>query len=121
MPDPEDDLEGCLSVPGVNFPRGRAWWARVTGTDENGEPVSIEGYGLFARCLQHEVGHLDGFLYTDHLIGRNRKAAKRHIRDVGWGVPGLSWDPMTDPDPFEDEDDDDHDGTDDDEAATFHG
>ena len=68
MPDPEDDLEGCLSLPGVNFPRGRAWWARVTGTDENGEPVSVEGFGLFARCLQHEVGHLDGFVYTE--IGR---------------------------------------------------
>lgn len=115
MPDPEEDLEGCLSVPGVNFPRGRAWWARVTGTDENGEPVSVEGYGLFARCLQHEVGHLDGFLYTDGLIGRNRKAAKRHIRDAGWGVPGLSWDPTTDPDPFADEEDDD------DEATDLHG
>ena len=110
MPDPEDDLEGCLSVPGENFPRGRAWWARVTGTDEHGEPVSVEGYGLFARCLQHEVGHLDGFLYTDGLIGRNRKAAKRAIRDNGWGVPGLSWNPASDPDPFGgDEDDDDED------------
>ncbi|MBB1035854.1 peptide deformylase [Dietzia sp. CQ4] len=120
MPDPEEDLEGCLSVPGVNFPRGRAWWARVTGTDENGEPVSVEGYGLFARCLQHEVGHLDGFLYTDGLIGRNRKAAKRHIRDAGWGVPGLSWDPTTDPDPFADEEDDDVED-DDDEATDLHG
>ncbi|EYT61096.1 peptide deformylase [Dietzia sp. UCD-THP] len=119
MPDPEEDLEGCLSVPGVNFPRGRAWWARVTGTDENGEPVSVEGYGLFARCLQHEVGHLDGYLYTDHLIGRHRKAAKRHIRDAGWGVPGLSWDPTTDPDPFADEDDGD--GWDDDEATAPRG
>lgn len=109
MPDPEEDLEGCLSVPGVNFPRGRAWWARVTGTDENGDPVSIEGYGLFARCLQHEVGHLDGHVYTDHLIGRNRKAAKRHIRDEGWNVPGLSWDPSTDPDPFNDDEDEDDD------------
>lgn len=97
--DGEDD-EACLSVPGESFPTGRADWARVTGTDENGEPVSIEGYGFFARCLQHEVGHLDGFLYTDVLVGRHKKAAKRAIRDNGWGVPGLSWDPATDPDPF---------------------
>ncbi|MBR7518283.1 peptide deformylase, partial [Mycobacterium tuberculosis] len=75
----------------------------------------VEGYGLFARCLQHEVGHLDGVLYTDGLIGRNRKAAKRHIRDAGWGAPGLSWDPTTDPDPFADEEDDD------DEATALHG
>ncbi|WP_333618763.1 peptide deformylase [Dietzia sp.] len=101
MPDPDDDYEGCLSVPGENFPTGRAWWTRVTGLDENGEPVSVEGYGFFARCLQHEVGHLDGFLYTDVLVGRHKKAAKRAIRDNGWGVPGLSWNPETDPDPFE--------------------
>ena len=120
-PDPAAALEGCLSVPGVNFPRGRAWWARVTGTDEHGEPVSVEGYGLFARCLQHEVGHLDGFLYTDGLIGRNKKAAKRHIRDAGWGVPGLSWDPASEPDPFGDEDDDGgDDGNDDDEVIRSH-
>lgn len=100
MPDPDNDYEGCLSVPGENFPTGRAWWARVTGIDENGEDVSVEGYGFFARCLQHEVGHLDGYLYTDVLIGRHKKAAKRAIRDNGWGVPGLSWDPATDPDPF---------------------
>ena len=105
MPDPDDDLEGCLSVPGEHFPRGRAWWARVTGTDEHGDPVSVEGYGFFARCLQHEVGHLDGWLYTDGLIGRYRKQAKRAIRDNGWGVPGLTWDPAHDPDPFVDEDD----------------
>lgn len=103
MPDPDDDYEGCLSVPGENFPTGRAWWARVTGTDENGEPTSVEGYGFFARCLQHEVGHLDGTLYTDVLVGRHKKAAKRAIRDNGWGVPGLSWDPASDPDPFSDD------------------
>lgn len=103
MPDPDNDYEGCLSVPGENFPTGRAWWAKVTGTDEHGEPVEIEGYGFFARCLQHEVGHLDGFLYTDTLIGRHRKAAKRAFRDNGWGVPGLSWNPASDPDPFADD------------------
>ena len=68
--------------------------------DENGEPVSIEGNGFFARMLQHEVGHLDGFLYVDVLIGRNARAAKRAIKANGWGVPGLSWVPGTVPDPF---------------------
>lgn len=100
MPDPEDDLEGCLSVPGENFPTGRADWAKVTGTDENGEPVEIEGHGFFARMLQHEVGHLDGFLYVDVLIGRNARAAKKTIKRAGWGVPGLTWLPGTVEDPF---------------------
>ncbi len=100
MPDPDDDEEGCLSVPGEQFPTGRADWAKVTGTDENGEPVELEGTGFFARMLQHEVGHLDGFLYVDVLIGRNARAAKKAIKRNGWGTPGLSWIPGTVPDPF---------------------
>ncbi len=46
MPDPEDDLEGCLSVPGEHFPAGRASWARVTGVDATGAPIEAEGTGL---------------------------------------------------------------------------
>ncbi|WP_280463966.1 peptide deformylase [Nocardia carnea] len=100
MPDPDDDEEGCLSVPGEQFPTGRADWAKVTGTDEHGEPVEIEGTGFFARMLQHEVGHLDGHLYIDVLIGRHARAAKKSVKRNGWGVPGLNWLPGTDPDPF---------------------
>lgn len=95
MPDPDDDHEGCLSVPDESFPTGRADWARVTGTDLEGEPVDVEGKGLFARCLQHEVDHLDGLVYLDRLIGRNQRAARKMLRHNGWGVPGLSWDPAT--------------------------
>ncbi|MCV7220030.1 peptide deformylase [Mycolicibacterium elephantis] len=100
MPDPDDDDEGCLSVPGESFPTGRADWARVTGLDADGNPVTVEGTGLFARMLQHETGHLDGFLYLDRLIGRHARAAKRAVKAHGWGVPGLSWMPGEDPDPF---------------------
>jgi peptide deformylase len=100
MPDPEDDDEGCLSVPGESFPTGRASWARVTGLDADGTPITLEGTGLFARMLQHEVGHLDGFTYLDRLVGRNARAAKRTVKSQGWGVPGLSWMPGEDPDPF---------------------
>lgn len=100
MPDPEDDDEGCLSVPGEQFPTGRADWARVTGLEADGSPVVVEGTGFFARMLQHEVGHLDGFLYTDMLIGRHARAAKKIIKRSGWGKPGLSWVPGTVEDPF---------------------
>ncbi len=100
MPDPATDDEGCLSVPGESFPTGRAKWARVTGLDADGEPVAIEGTGLFARMLQHETGHLDGFLYLDRLIGRYARSAKRAVKAQGWGVPGLSWLPGEGPDPF---------------------
>jgi peptide deformylase len=100
MPDPDNDEEGCLSVPGEQFPTGRADWARVTGLDADGNPVTLEGTGLFARMLQHETGHLDGFLYLDRLTGRYARAAKRAVKSNGWGVAGLTWMPGKDPDPF---------------------
>ena len=100
MPAADDDEEGCLSVPGENFPTGRADWARVTGLDADGSPVTLEGTDLFARMLQHETGHLDGFLYLDKLVGRHARAAKKAVNRNGWGVPGLSWNPGEDPDPF---------------------
>ena len=101
MPDPEDDDEGCLSVPGESFPTGRAGWARVTGLDAAGKPIILEGTDLFARMLQHETGHLDGYLYLDRLVGRNARSAKRAVKSQGWGVPGLSWMPGEEPDPFD--------------------
>lgn len=100
MPDPDNDDEGCLSVPGESFPTGRASWARVTGLDADGTPITLEGSGLFARMLQHETGHLDGFTYLDRLIGRHARAAKRSVKSNGWGVPGLEWTPGDGPDPF---------------------
>jgi peptide deformylase len=100
MPDPDNDDEGCLSVPGESFPTGRAKWARVTGLDADGNPVTIEGTDLFARMLQHETGHLDGELYLDRLLGRHARSAKRMIKAHSWGVPGLSWTPGEVPDPF---------------------
>ena len=95
MPDPDDDEEGCLSVPDESFPTGRADWARVTGTDLDGEPVEVEGRGFFARCMQHEVDHLDGLIYLDRLVGRNQRAARKMLKRNAWGDPGRSWDPAT--------------------------
>ena len=95
------DDEGCLSLPGLSFPTGRATWAKVTGLNENGEEVSEEGTGFLARCFQHEVGHLDGFVYADVLQGRWKRAGKKAIKREGWtSDAGLTWMPGVDPDPF---------------------
>ena len=59
--------EGCLSVPGPYAELPRAFRARVDGVDVHGDPVSIEATGMAARCLQHEVDHLDGTVYVDRL------------------------------------------------------
>jgi peptide deformylase len=65
--------EGCLSVPGQYAAIGRPDTAAVTGFDVDGKPIRIEGTGQLARCLQHEVDHLDGILYVDRLPARLRK------------------------------------------------
>jgi peptide deformylase len=63
----QTDLEGCLSVKGFYAPTTRADHAVVSGLDRRGRPVRVSGRGFLARALQHELGHLDGRLYLDHL------------------------------------------------------
>ena len=77
----QDGDEGCLSVPGLWFPTRRAWYARVVGEDLDGKEVVVEGTELMARCLQHEMDHLDGMLYLDRLERSVRKKAMRAMRE----------------------------------------
>ncbi|WP_407317415.1 peptide deformylase [Isoptericola halotolerans] len=77
----QDGDEGCLSVPRLYYPTTRAWYARVEGTDLDGNPVVVEGTDLMARCLQHECDHLDGKLYLDRLERGTRKKAMRELRE----------------------------------------
>lgn len=57
--------EGCLSVPGFVGDIVRYKRMVVTGLDRNGNKIRLEGDGLFAQCLQHEIDHLNGTLYID--------------------------------------------------------
>ena len=57
--------EGCLSVPGMVGEIVRYKRVAVSGLDRNGEKIRLEGDGLFAQCLQHEIDHLNGVLYVD--------------------------------------------------------
>ena len=77
----QDGDEGCLSIPGLFAPTVRAMHCVAEGFDVRGEPVRIEGSGLMARCLQHEVDHLDGTVFLDRLTGEARKSALRALRD----------------------------------------
>jgi len=79
-----DQVEGCLSIPGLGFPVRRFRTTKVTGVDVNGDPVTVEGEDMLARCFQHETDHLDGILYTDRLEGEDRKAALRSIRNANY-------------------------------------
>ena len=82
----QDGDEGCLSVPGIWAPTVRAEHAAVEGFDVHGEPLRLEGSGLMARCLQHEVDHLDGKVFLDRLAGDARKQAFRMLRERTTGV-----------------------------------
>lgn len=108
-PDPEDEVEGCLSVPGESFPLKRGERASVVGRDADGREVAFEATGWFARCVQHEYDHLNGMLYVDRLGEPWAKKARKAVRRHGWGVPGHTWMPGVDPDPFGHDTADEHD------------
>jgi peptide deformylase len=60
-------VEGCLSIPGVQGDVLRANCVTVQGWNRNGEDVEIKAEGLLARVLLHEIDHLNGILFTDHV------------------------------------------------------
>lgn len=74
--------EGCLSVPGFTATVPRPASAVVRGFDRHGAPQTVEGTGLLARALQHELDHLDGRLFLDRLRGIKRDLIVRKIRKL---------------------------------------
>ena len=63
----DEDVEGCLSIPGKSGIVKRAWKVTVAAQDRFGQPFTIEGEGLLARAFQHEIDHLKGILYVDKM------------------------------------------------------
>jgi peptide deformylase len=74
--------EGCLSVPGFTATVPRPARVVVRAHDRQGVPRTIEGTGLLARALQHEIDHLDGRLFLDRLRGLKRELIVRRIRKL---------------------------------------
>ena len=94
--DTETDDEGCLSFPGLAFPTKRAYGVVAKGFTMHGEPVTLEGSGMLARCVQHETDHLDGVLFIDRLDPDQRKLAMKEIRAAEWWgdpVPTVKFSP----------------------------
>jgi peptide deformylase len=85
--------EGCLSLPGAYAPCARPDVASVSGVDHTGAPVTYDGTGLLARCLQHETDHLYGTVFGDRLTARARKRLYADAEEVAdehpptWPVP----------------------------------
>jgi peptide deformylase len=80
----QDGDEGCLSLPGLTFDCRRKQHVVAHGQNEYGDPVTIEGSALMARCVQHEADHLDGVLFIDRLDAETKKAALEAIREAEW-------------------------------------
>ena len=81
-------LEGCLSIPDLQFDCRRALRVVAKGYNMYGEPVVIEGSDLLSRCIQHETDHLDGVLFIDRLDPATRKLAMKAIREADWSGLG---------------------------------
>jgi peptide deformylase len=74
--------EGCLSLPGFNATVVRPIRAVVKGLNRAGQEYEREGTDLLARAFQHEMDHLDGKLFIDHLRGLKRDMIVRRIRKL---------------------------------------
>ena len=74
--------EGCLSLPGLEYDCLRAQRVVAKGFTMHGEPVTIEGSDLLARCIQHETDHLDGILFVDRLSPMKKKLLRRKLRNL---------------------------------------
>jgi peptide deformylase len=75
----EEMDEGCLSVPGFYERVRRADTVRVRAVDRNGETFEEELTGLLAVCVQHEIDHLDGKLFVDHISSLKRDRIRKKL------------------------------------------
>jgi peptide deformylase len=79
--------EGCLSVPGMVGELVRFKRIAVSGLDRHGNKTRLEGEGLFAQCLQHEIGHLNGELYVDKARNVRPAVTEEEAEAAEGGVP----------------------------------
>lgn len=74
--------EGCLSIPGFREQVKRANRVVVAAQNEKGEPIEVEGEELLARALEHEIDHLNGILFLNHLSMLKRDMIRRKIKKL---------------------------------------
>ncbi len=71
--------EGCLSIPGHTAEVSRPDWIKLRFTDIKGKEQQIKAEGLLAACIQHEIDHLDGILFIDHISKLKRDIIWRKV------------------------------------------
>ena len=80
--DRQFDPEGCLSLPGIFLDVKRAQEVTVKGLNRDGEEVFVEGSGLQARALQHEIDHLDGILILDRVPRKRLRGVRSKLESL---------------------------------------
>ena len=78
----QDGEEGCLSIPGFNANVERPYRIHVRGQNLDSEPVKLDAEEFLARAVCHEIDHLDGILYWDHISALKRDMIKRKIKKL---------------------------------------
>jgi len=78
----ESDVEGCLSLPGITDKVERPTHVLVKALDLTGQPFEIEADDWLARAICHEIDHLDGVLFVDHLRGLRRERVRRQLKKL---------------------------------------
>jgi len=76
------EVEGCLSIPGITDKVPRSLRIRVRARDAAGEAFEIEADDWLARAILHEIDHLDGVLFVDHLRGLRRERVRRQLKKL---------------------------------------
>lgn len=72
--------EGCLSVPDFRADVKRSEYITVEGHDREGKPLRLDAEGLLAIVLQHEIDHLNGTLFIEHISSLKRQMYKRRVK-----------------------------------------
>lgn len=78
----ETEVEGCLSIPDYTDKVERSFRIRVQAQDLEGESFELEADDWVARAILHEMDHLDGVLFVDHLRGLRKERARRQLRKL---------------------------------------
>ena len=86
----EEREEACLSLPGIVEVLLRPNKAIVKGFDENGKEIELTGSGLLARVFQHEIDHLNGIFFIDHLSPTRRRMLKKQLEEIDKSRGGTS-------------------------------
>ena len=86
----EEMQEGCLSVPGFYEVVRRAERIKVKALDRDGQAMEFEADGLLAVCIQHEIDHLDGKLFVDHLSRLKRQRIRKKLEKQQRDAEALS-------------------------------